>query len=66
VSDQTERTDRLRELIGCDADYELVQDITARAMEESHHSPIRLRVLGVYDVNILLRLLWRIADERGR
>jgi hypothetical protein len=52
-------------LIGCDADYELVQEIAHHAAEESRINPNRLRILGVYDVNILLRLLRRIAQERA-
>ncbi len=62
-SDQTQTTNRLREFIGCDADYEIFRDIEYRATEESKLSPQRLRVLGVYDVNILLRLVTRLAHE---
>jgi hypothetical protein len=62
-------TDALRDLIGCDADYELVQDIARRAAEESwlrrNDQRVNPRKLRVYDVNILLRLLDRIAQERA-
>lgn len=57
-------TDPLREFIGCDADYELFRNIEILAMEELRPGPARSRILNVYDVNILLRLIRRLADGK--
>lgn len=61
----TERTacDRLRRIIDDDDDYRRLIDIQQRALQESALSPIKLRVLGVYDVNFLLRLFHRVTEK---
>jgi len=54
--------DPLQNLIG-KKDYETLRTIRNRAGEESRLHPAQLQILGVYEVNFLIRLLDRIAEE---